>query len=340
MRCECPLFNIEVCRSASGPPRLGRTISGHQKRATPNYGAKFGQAVSPASDFDGGARWPVLCTPLFMDWLIITDLDGTLLDDSYPVQQAAQAIDALGDRYPGLRVALASSKTLTEMVELASHCASEPILVFENGAGIAWREVTLVQRGTMRQKGYEVECHGEGYQQLRAALAALQRSRHYEFRGFGDMTAAEVAARTGLDERAAGDARLRLASEPIVWNGDEQSLDRFRADLGQLGLNLERGGRFHHVLWNMNKARALGRIKRLICYQTGIHVTTLACGDAPNDVGMLQRADHALVFPARDGRYLLPRRNGVSHAPAAGPSSWLASVTEVMETQHGEALAS
>jgi mannosyl-3-phosphoglycerate phosphatase len=271
-----------------------------------------------------------------MDWLIVTDLDGTLLDDRYPVREASLAVDIVADSYPGARIALASSKTLTEMIELAGHCVCDPFLVFENGAGIAWRESVLARPGSTRVQGYEVECAGEGYEELRVTLQKLQRSRRYKFRGFGDMSAAEVAHRTGLDERAAADARLRMASEPIVWNGDEQSLECFRSDLDELGLHLESGGRFYHVLSSMNKARALGRIKRLIRYQTGIQLTTLACGDAPNDLEMLQRADHALVFPMRSGGYLLPERDGVAHAPRAGPGAWLAGVTEVIAGVGGE----
>ena len=89
-----------------------------------------------------------------MHWLIATDLDGTLLDDGYRLEAAAAAIDALFWLRPvaaglvKLHVVLATSKTFVEAVTLAGHCACDPVLAFENGAGLAWRTVACAARGT------------------------------------------------------------------------------------------------------------------------------------------------------------------------------------------------
>ena len=274
-----------------------------------------------------------------MALLVATDLDGTLLDTTYPKLEAALAIDSVAQAYPGVCVVLASSKTLPEMIDIAKLCESDPLLLFENGAGFAWRETRLCGSGSRQYAGFEVECTGVDYAQIREVLLALRRSASYQFRGFGDMTVAEVAERTGLDTRSAADARDRLATEPIEWLGDASSLEQFRADLASWGLGLERGGQFHHVASHMNKQRALRRLVKQIRYQTGDRVITLACGDAPNDLDMLQQADRALVFPQSEGGYLLPEGEGVWHAPKAGPATWLACVSRVIESQAREALA-
>ena len=273
-----------------------------------------------------------------MHWLIATDLDGTLLDDGYPIEAAAAAIDSLPGLAPvsggtvTLQVVLATSKTLAEGLRLAGQCASQPILAFENGAGLAWPTAACARRGTHRQDGYEIECTGTGYGDIRDTLLRLRVKPEYRFRGFGDMSAAEVAKRTGLDEDAAAAAMQRMASEPLIWQGSAAALRSFERDLDDLGLNLDPGGRFQHVTGGRNKAGAVAAIRRrLACVRQGA-IVTLACGDAPNDLEMLRTADFALVFPGRNGGYVLPEDAAVSHAPGAGPEAWLICVSRVIQS--------
>ena len=277
-----------------------------------------------------------------MHWLVATDLDGTLLDDGYPIEAAAEAIDALfalpaiSDCALGLHVVLATSKTLAEGIELATRCTGNPILAFENGAGLAWRTGTCPRRGTGHLKGYEFESAGMEYAELRRRLLSLRANPAYEFRGFGDMTAAEVARRTGLDAESAAAARERMASEPLIWQGTAAALPAFKADLDDLGLNLNLGGRFHHVTGRRKKAGAVAAIRQALAPGPKGGVTTLACGDAPNDTEMLRAADLALVFPGPDGGYVLPEDASVSHAPMAGPDTWLTGVANIIESRTRE----
>ncbi|MEM8767720.1 MAG: HAD hydrolase family protein, partial [Pseudomonadota bacterium] len=104
-----------------------------------------------------------------MNWLIVTDLDGTLLDDEYMNSKAGAAIDTISASYGDARVALASSKTPSEMIDLVRHCESDPVLIFENGSGIAWREESLCRPGRPRRGGVGLECLGTPYPEVRGA---------------------------------------------------------------------------------------------------------------------------------------------------------------------------
>lgn len=265
-----------------------------------------------------------------MTWLIVTDLDGTLLDDHYLNFRAAAAIDTVTEVYDDARIALVSSKTPAEMIDLARHCRSDPILIFENGTGMAWREPVLCRRGRSTLAGFEVECFGVPYAEVVATLTQLRSDHGHRFRGFSDMTSGEVATRTGLSQAAADLAQRRVGAEPIVWEGTDDGLVEFDAALSDHGLELVLGGRFHHVGSHMNKGRALARLWRLLRFQFGVRATTLACGDAPNDVPMMERADHAIVFPSRDGAYLEPDNPNTLRAPVAGPGAWLDAVQNVL----------
>jgi mannosyl-3-phosphoglycerate phosphatase len=265
-----------------------------------------------------------------MNWLIVTDLDGTLLDDDYLNVKAGAAIDTIANGYVDARIALVSSKTPAEMIELVRHCRSDPILIFENGTGMAWHEPVLCRPGSSRLDRFEVDRFGLPYAEVVATLKELRGGTGYRFRGFSDMTPGEVAWRTGLSRNAAEKAQCRVGSEPIVWEGTEAELGEFRGDLAERGLDLVLGGRFHHVGSHMNKGRALARLWRLLRFQFGIHATTLACGDAPNDLPMMERADHAIVFPTREGGYLEPDNPNTLRAPTAGPLAWLEAVQGIL----------
>ncbi len=323
-----------------------------------------------------------------MQWLIATDLDGTLLDDEYPLAAAAAAIDALF-RLPlvlsgavELHLVVATSKTFAEGVALLDHCASTPWLVFENGVGLARRMSThsngerdrapLARKqvgeaggatgqgaGDAHHRGdYDIECEGMRYQQIREHLLKLRGVAEFQFRGFGDMTPAQVSAHTGLNVEAALLAQQRMASEPLTWLGTPTALRAFRRRIAALGLNLELGGRFHQVTGGRNKAGAVaavaerlqhrrhsgGPASRLRTNPAGEpervsladkrvgEIARLACGDAPNDVEMMCAADFALVFPGRNGNYILPRQNRVFHAPQAGPAAWSRCVVQIIES--------
>ena len=283
-----------------------------------------------------------------MDWLIATDLDGTLLDDDYPLTEAVRAVDALHDRIvqrdPRSRVhsVLALSKTCAELIPLANRCARAPLILFENGAG--WAQKTAAAAVTSAQpsqggmppagrapraaedapKDYQFERLASiGYAEIRALLTRLRRRPEFDFLGFGDWSAEEVAAHTGLDEPAAQAAKQRAASEPILWQGGPKGLQAFRSELERNGLSLTEGGRFLHVAGPHSKGAALARIEAQV-KTPAKPLIKLACGDAGNDLDMLRHADLALVFPNRDGGHILPEGAGVAHAPNAGPESWLA----------------
>ena len=259
-------------------------------------------------------------------WLLVSDLDGTLLDDAYDLEAAAAAVDAQAAQ--GRHVALASSKTCDEMLNLARLCRTRPVLIFENGAGIAWPQT----RAGAGEVPYSMEIAGEGYPALRRRLRQLRRRRGYRFVGFGDLSAREVADATGLSPDAARLARHRQASEPLLWQDTEERLHAFRAALEAVGYRLVRGGRFLHAMPATDKAHGLARVAERL---GGVRV--VACGDADNDLGMLRAAELAVVFPRRGGGYLtVPDADGgdvAVRAESAGAECWNRTLNRLLDTE-------
>ena len=266
-----------------------------------------------------------------MSWLVITDLDGTLLDDDYPYESAAQALDTLTLEFEDLRLALASSKTLAEMERLAKQSRSHMTLIFENGAGIA--ESSAAWTGT---NDLNLTLLGTPYAEICGVLHELRHDDPgFAFRGFHEMSRHEVSELTGLDPDAAGLARNRLASEPLLWLGTTVALERFREALAERNLKLEKGGRFHLVTGPGGKRAALDRLLERLARADGDCPRIIACGDAPNDLELIDIADRALVFPQRNGSYLRGENDRVAHAAGPGPAEWLEGVRRILRTAPG-----
>lgn len=239
--------------------------------------------------------------------VVFSDLDGTLLDhESYSWAAAAPALEAL--KAAGVPLVLASSKTAAEIAPLhaALGLADAPAIV-ENGAGLWHPE--------------EDGADDNAYRALRRALEALPKELRVFFRGFGDMSAFEVAEITGLSREAAARARNRQHSEPGIWTGDEATRARFLAALDEQGIVARRGGRFLTLSFGATKADRMAQVA------AGLGATTtLALGDAPNDVEMLEAAD-AGVIVKNDHGPPLPRLAGedggrIIRTEAPGPHGW------------------
>ncbi len=260
--------------------------------------------------------------------LVFTDLDGTLLDDGYDLETAAEAINALQAR--NVAVVPVSSKTLPELAALAAFIDVPTPWIFENGAGIAWPQ-DLTPAGSFVQKfGRAIELHEPGYAEICRLLAALRKRHGFAFHGFADMSALDVANTTGLTTLGAHQAKDRLVSEPIVWQDSATRLDEFTLALADLSLKIVEGGRFRHVMPQTDKGSAAKRVRRVYRYMQGHAKHTVACGDSPNDLPLFRVADVCVICPGRNGDYLSIPEIPAVQARAAGPRGWDAAVNAAL----------
>lgn len=246
-----------------------------------------------------------------MKLIVFTDLDGTLLDhETYSFAPASEALAAL--KSAGVPVVLASSKTGAEMARLHADLGlGDAPMIVENGAGV-------LNPGDA----------GDGdadYRRIRAALSDVPETLRDLYRGFGDMSEAEVAAATGLPPEGAALARMRCHSEPGVWSGTDAELSAFLEALEAQGVTARRGGRFLTLSLGRTKADAM----REVAAWLGAEVT-IALGDAPNDVEMLEAADHGVIVRNDHGAQLpkLPGESAgrIRRTQEPGPAGWNAAV--------------
>lgn len=243
---------------------------------------------------------------------VFTDLDGTLLDhDTYRFDAALPAIAALRER--SIPLVLASSKTEAEMAPIATALGLDTPMIVENGAGIARFSDTASADDSI-------------YGRIRALLGSLPPSLAGRFTGFGDWSVADVARETGLPLDSARLAKTRRFSEPGRWSGTEEEKRAFMALLAEQGLTAVQGGRFLTVMPPGSKAGAMARVVAALAEARGEPVFSVALGDAPNDLAMIEAADLGIII-ANPHHPPLPvtereRKGGILRSKLAGPASW------------------
>jgi mannosyl-3-phosphoglycerate phosphatase len=258
-----------------------------------------------------------------MKLVVFSDLDGTLLDhETYGFDAARPALEML--RKMQVALILASSKTAAEIKPIRQTIGFGiyPAII-ENGAGIL---------AGGNEDGVS-ETRSE-YWRILNMLEEMPSELTRHFRGFASMTVAEIAAMTGLEPEAASKAAARQFSEPGEWTGTPEQLERFTQLLSQRGVSVRRGGRFLTLSFGPGKAGRMREIVAMISANPNEPVRTIALGDAPNDIEMLEAADHAFIVANPHGeplRKLAGEADGsISRTQKSGPEGWNEAVLSIL----------
>jgi mannosyl-3-phosphoglycerate phosphatase family protein len=269
-------------------------------------------------------------------YIIFTDLDGTLLDaETYSFDAARPAL-ALIDRL-GIPLVCTSSKSRAEIEVLRAQLDNHHPFISENGGGVFIPHGYFASSAsdcevrTEHIADYETLLLGLPYAEIRTQFGALRAAHPARVRGFGDMSAAEVAALTGLKEDEAARAQQRDFEEPFVFEGaaDQSFLQAIEAR--QLHWTQ---GRIFHIMGEHDKGRAVRLLLDRFRAQHG-EVTSIALGDGYNDLPMLATVDRAVLIRHNDGsfdpRIELP---GLIKSELPGPAGWNATLLQLLAEEN------
>ena len=267
--------------------------------------------------------------------LVFTDLDGTLLDHhSYDYQPALPSLQQLSQQQ--VPVIFNSSKTAIEMQPLRQALALETPFIAENGSAIHLPLHYFDPQQAASTQQFEVKHWGQDSSAIVDLVTQLRQSHGYRFNHFAAMSTAQVAECTGLSHDAAHLAKQRHASEPILWQDDEQALADFKQQIEAHQLRLIKGGRFYHVLGPTDKARAMTWLVERYSDYHQMTFTSVALGDGEHDRAMLEAADIPIVIQAANGQSLQLNNNKTLYTHRQGPSGWQWGINAVlMEIAHG-----
>ncbi len=270
-----------------------------------------------------------------MQFIILTDLDGSLLDaTSYSHEAATEALQQTQDL--GIPIVFVSSKTRAEIEPLRTRLGNGHPFIAENGGGIFIPRSYFsfpVEQSAVRGD-YQVVELGLPYSELRVALKEIERESGYRLSGFGDMSMEEIARYTGLSPTDAALAKQREFDEPFLINHDGITCEDLRPLVERRGLHCAQGGRFFHLMGTSDKggaSRLLLNWYRRHAESQGRKVVSIGLGDSLNDLPMLKVVDRPILVQKPDGTYdpeiHLPH---LHYAAGSGPLGWNKAVLAIL----------
>ncbi|MDH3973901.1 MAG: HAD-IIB family hydrolase [Deltaproteobacteria bacterium] len=243
--------------------------------------------------------------------LIITDLDGTLLDhNTYSFEAARTALDRV--KQLSVPLILCSSKTRDEIVLYCNKLGMKLPFISENGGGIylpkGFLSVEFEERiqYSSKDKEYLLIEMGTGRDELRKVFLHVREATGIDVRSFSDMTVDEVMGLTSLPENEAVLAMERSFTEPFIFSsGDDTLIGELVARFNGRGLTVVKGGRFYHLMGNTaDKGTAVKKIKGIFSKIARGKVMTMGLGDSENDLSMLSAVERPVIVRKWDGSWM------------------------------------
>jgi len=263
--------------------------------------------------------------------VIFTDLDGTLLDlETYSYDRALPSIEYL--RSQDIPIILCSVKTKAEQEVYQKELQIHDPFIVENGGAI------FVSQGYFpfdfeyhkAKDGYLIIELGIPYHRIREILTQIRDDTGVNFRGFGDMSADEVASLTSLDLDAAERAKAREYDETLNLKGTPDKINKVLNAIKEKGLNYTSGSRYYDVTGPNDKGKATGILIDLFRRKSG-KIRTIAIGDSLNDLPMLSAVDIPVLVQKPGGTWEEMNIPHLRRVEGIGPEGWAKAVKEIIE---------
>lgn len=241
--------------------------------------------------------------------VVVTDLDGTLLDHhTYLAGPAAAAVKAMQDA--GVMIVCCSAKTRAEQQIHRDELDIDGPYIVENGAAVHGDD------------GAPLVVLGLAYDDVRSRLARAAARMGITVRGFADMSTTEVSRRTGLVEPAAERAKAREYTEAFVVTDGHPSADDLAGALGEVDLGLQRGARFWTASGRHDKGVAVAWLRGYLTRHLGAPPRLYGLGDTYNDAAMLAAVDVPFLVRRPDGTWADLAIDGLERLDGIGPDGW------------------
>ena len=250
---------------------------------------------------------------------IVTDLDGTLMDEKYDISPAKKTLSLLADL--SIPVIPCTSKTASEVRYFRNENGLFDPFIVENGAAVY---------GSDKNNSSEWELIlGESYEELRTILMKISNIVNYQLTPLNDLNYNQIFELTGLNDQSIDRALDRQWSVPFL-NPPDEIFDKVKFICDFYNVHVFKGNRMSHLLSDKShKGEAVNRLK---VFLNNRDVKIIALGDSQNDIPLLNCADISIVIPGKNGpnKYLQEGIDNGSYILANAPHAygWSSSIED------------
>ncbi|WP_169303010.1 HAD-IIB family hydrolase [Thalassotalea mangrovi] len=270
------------------------------------------------------------------DYIIATDLDGTLLDHhTYRFNKAMPALEYCDNAQ--VPIIFNTSKTFAETERLCKTLNNNHPFIIENGSALYVPKHYFARELEVNIPRFDAGAYwlykfGLNRSEILSRLTTFKAQHTYQYWGFNSMSNRDLCRVTGLSLEQAASAQERQFSEPLLWQDKVEKLAAFVKHLQLFGLNVIKGGRFVHVLGQSNKAKPLTFLKEMYELNSDNQQTLIALGDSDNDKDMLNCADIAIVIasPVHENP-IIEQHPHLIRSRYQGPDGWNDSILTLLQ---------
>jgi len=252
---------------------------------------------------------------------IVTDLDGTLMDENYDIYPAKKTLKTLAEL--NIPVIPCTSKTASEVRYFRNENGLTDPFIVENGAAVY---------GCYEENSSEWELIlGKSYTELKIILFNISKKVNYHLTPLNDLSDNQIFKLTGLSDQGITRALDRRWSVPFL-NPPDDIFEKVKLICDSYNVHVFKGNRMSHLLSSeSHKGQAVNKLK---VHLQNKDVKIIALGDSQNDLPLLEYADISIVIPGKNGpnKYL---KNGIDKgsfilANAPHSKGWSNSVNDVI----------
>ena len=257
---------------------------------------------------------------------IVTDLDGTLMDDNYDISPAKKTLQMLSEM--DIPVIPCTSKTASEVRYFRNKNGLTDPFIVENGAAVYGQFDNSLSEWEL--------ILGKSYIELKNILMNISKKVNYNLIPLNDLNNNQIFELTGLSDHGIIRALDRHWSVPFL-NPPNVIFEKIKLICNTYKVHVFRGNRMSHLLSSeSHKGKAVNKLKD---YLQNKDVKVIALGDSQNDLPLLEYADISVVVPGKNGpnKYL---QNGIDNgsfrlANAPHAEGWSNSVEEIINSFNG-----
>lgn len=251
------------------------------------------------------------------NYLIFTDLDGTLLDhNTYSTDEAKEMLEYL--KLNNIPLIIVTSKTKQEILKLRKELEIDYPFIVENGAGIF----------LPGDKDFEQINMGKTYSETLSFLN--QHREDFNIKSFFDMSDKLVSSLTGLDIESSILAKKRDFCEPFIIE-DESKIEELKQLSLKEGFDIVKGGRFYHLITQgQDKGQAVLKLQSIYEEKYNKKFKTIALGDGENDKTMLDISDISVLIKKINGTFIDYNKKDLIKTNSIGPAGWNEALKEIL----------